>query len=62
MAGNGNTHTHSGVGIHIYAANASMTDRFFYNADGEMLIVPQKGRLLLRTEMGCSKPVRARLR
>jgi len=29
-----------------------MTDRFFYNADGEMLIVPQQGRLLLRTEMG----------
>jgi len=52
MAGNGNTHTHSGVGIHIYVANASMEDRFFYNADGEMLIVPQQGRLLLRTEMG----------
>ena len=52
MAGNGNTHTHTGVGIHIYVANASMTDRFFYNADGEMLIVPQLGRLLLRTEMG----------
>src|SRR5580693_667686 len=52
MAGNGDTHTHMGVGIHIYVANASMTDRFFYNADGEMLIVPQQGRLLLRTEMG----------
>jgi homogentisate 1,2-dioxygenase len=52
MAGNGNTHTHAGVAIHIYVANASMTDRFFYNADGEMLIVPQQGRLLLRTEMG----------
>jgi len=52
MAGNGNTHIHAGVAIHIYAANASMTDRFFYNADGEMLFVPQLGRLLLRTEMG----------
>jgi homogentisate 1,2-dioxygenase len=52
MAGNGNTHTHAGVAIHIYVANRSMTDRFFYNADGEMLIVPQKGRLLVRTEMG----------
>src|ERR1039458_192089 len=52
MAGNGNPHTHAGVAIHIYVANASMTDRFFYNADGEMLIVPQTGRLLLRTEMG----------
>ena len=62
MAGNGNAHTHAGVAMHIYVANRSMTDRFFYNADGEMLIVPQKGRLLLRTEMGFSKPVPARLR
>ena len=52
MAGNGNTHTHAGVAIHIYVANTSMTDRFFYNADGEMLIVPQTGGLRLRTEMG----------
>ena len=29
-----------------------MTDRFFYNADGELLIVPQQGRLLLHTELG----------
>src|SRR6195256_2177828 len=48
MAGNGDTRTHSGVAIHIYVANVSMTDRFFFNADGEMLIVPQQGRLLLR--------------
>ena len=34
---------HSGVAIHIYVANKSMTDRFFYNADGELLIVPQLG-------------------
>src|ERR1700682_505675 len=52
MAGNGNNNTHSGVGICIFVANISMTDRFFYNADGEMLMVPQQGRLLLRTEMG----------
>jgi homogentisate 1,2-dioxygenase len=52
MATNGNTHTHAGVAIHIYVANTSMMHRFFYNAHGEMLIVPQMGRLLLRTEMG----------
>jgi homogentisate 1,2-dioxygenase len=52
MAGNGDALTHTGVAIHIYAANRSMTERFFFNADGEMLIVPQSGRLLLRTEMG----------
>jgi len=52
MAGNGDASTHSGVAIHLYAANRSMEDRFFYNADGEMLIVPQSGRHLFRTEFG----------
>ncbi len=52
IATNGNAHAHTGVGIHIYVANTSMSDRFFYNADGEMLIVPQLGRLRLCTEMG----------
>ena len=41
-----------GVGIHLYAANASMTDRLFFSADGELLLVPQQGRLLIATEMG----------
>ena len=42
----------SACGIHIYAATASMVDRYFYDADGELLIVPQQGRLRLATEMG----------
>jgi homogentisate 1,2-dioxygenase len=52
MAGNGAPDAGSGCGIHLYAANCSMTDRFFYNADGELLIVPQQGRLRVATEMG----------
>ncbi|MEO8506826.1 MAG: homogentisate 1,2-dioxygenase [Betaproteobacteria bacterium] len=52
MAGNGDPAAMSGCAIHLYAANRSMTDRFFCNADGEMLIVPQQGRLRLATEMG----------
>ncbi len=52
MAGNGDAHMHSGVAIHIYAANCSMIERFFFDADGELLIVPQLGRIRLRTEMG----------
>ncbi|MBL0040702.1 MAG: homogentisate 1,2-dioxygenase, partial [Xanthomonadales bacterium] len=51
MAGNGSPAAMAGVGMHVYAANASMTDRFFVNADGEMLIVPQQGRLRFVTEM-----------
>ena len=52
MAGNGDLATQSGVAIHMYVANTSMVDEFFYNADGEMLIVPQQGSLHILTEMG----------
>ncbi len=52
MAGNGDPHAQSGCGIHIYAANRSMTTRAFYNADAEMLIAPQQGRLRFVTELG----------
>ncbi|MDB5491087.1 MAG: homogentisate 1,2-dioxygenase [Micavibrio sp.] len=52
IAGNGDIDSWTGLAIHIYAANASMKDRYFYNADGELLIVPQAGALLLRTELG----------
>ncbi len=52
MAGNGDPAAMSGCAIHLYAANRSMTDRFFYDADGELLIVPQQGRLRIATEFG----------
>jgi homogentisate 1,2-dioxygenase len=48
----GDAAMHSGAGIHIYAANVSMGNRFFFNSDGEMLLVPELGRLALHTEMG----------
>lgn len=52
VAGNGAAHAQSGVGIHLYAANATMHGRYFYSADGEWLLVPQQGRLRLHTECG----------
>jgi homogentisate 1,2-dioxygenase len=52
MAGNGDPHAQSGAAVHIYTANRSMTTRAFYNADGEMLIVPQQGRQRFVTEFG----------
>ena len=52
MAISGDPIATSGCAIHMYAANRSMKDRFFYDADGELLIVPQLGRLLLHTELG----------
>jgi len=50
-AGNGDVATQSGVGIHLYAATASM-QRVLVNADGELLIVPQSGDISIMTEMG----------
>ena len=50
--GNGDVATGSGIGIHLYAANRSMEDRAFQNADGELLIVPQQGALTIVTELG----------
>ena len=52
MAGNGSPAAQAGCGIHVYAANTSMDGRFFYDADGELLIVPQQGRLFIATEFG----------
>lgn len=51
-AGNGGPDAQTGCGIHLFACNRSMTRRHFYDADGELLLVPQAGRLLLVTEMG----------
>jgi len=52
MAGNGDPHAQSGCAIYLYAANRSMEARAFYDADGELLLVPQQGRLSLVTELG----------
>ncbi len=41
-----------GVAVHIYAASRDMDARAFMNADGEMLFIPQQGRLALLTELG----------
>ena len=50
--GNGCSESGAGVGIHLYVANRSMVDRVFYNADGEMLFVPQEGAHRFVTELG----------
>ncbi len=52
VAGNGDLFSQFGIAIHIYRANTAMTDRYFYNADGEMLIVPEMGRIGILTELG----------
>jgi homogentisate 1,2-dioxygenase len=41
-----------GVAVHLYRASKSMQNRVFFNADGELLIVPQQGTLQIVTELG----------
>ena len=52
VAGNGAASAGVGIGIHLYAANRDMQGRFFYDADGELLIVPQQRRMHIETELG----------
>ncbi|MGA7617310.1 MAG: homogentisate 1,2-dioxygenase [Thermoanaerobaculia bacterium] len=52
ICGNGDPAMTSGSAVHVYAANRSMQDRCFYDADGELLIVPQLGAVRLFTELG----------
>ena len=52
MAANGDAEARAGAAIHVYACNSTMNGRVFANSDGELLLVPQQGRLRLRTEFG----------
>lgn len=52
LGGNGDATQRTGMAVHLYHANSAMTDRVFSDADGELLIVPERGGLLLRTELG----------
>ncbi len=52
LAANGDPVMQAGIAIHVYRANRSMTDRVFFDADGELLVVPQSGRLRVVTELG----------
>ncbi|MFF9717342.1 homogentisate 1,2-dioxygenase [Streptomyces sp. NPDC014603] len=51
LGGNGDVTQRAGMAVHLYHATASM-DRVFSDSDGELLIVPELGGLLLRTEFG----------
>jgi homogentisate 1,2-dioxygenase len=51
VAATGDAATQNGCAAHIYVANQSMR-RVFFNADGEMLFVPQQGEVRLFTELG----------
>lgn len=48
----GDVNTQSGMAASIYLVTKSMSDDYFYNADDELLIVPQENSLCFFTEFG----------
>ena len=52
VCANGDVEAQTGIGALVYTANRSMDRRALVNADGEMLLVPQQGRLVITTEQG----------
>ena len=52
LAGSGDPAAQSGLAVHIYRANRSMSERYFSCADGELMFVPEHGGLILFSELG----------
>jgi homogentisate 1,2-dioxygenase len=48
----GDASSMGGMAAHIFTLTRPMIDSYFYNADGEMMFVPEEGRIRLATEFG----------
>jgi homogentisate 1,2-dioxygenase len=48
----GDVNTQTGMSASLFFVNTSMVDEYFYNSDGELLVVPQEGALRFFTELG----------
>jgi homogentisate 1,2-dioxygenase len=48
----GDALSQSGMAAHVYVFNTDMVDDYFFNADGEMMIVPEMGSIRVFTELG----------
>lgn len=49
MVGNA---VNEGSAVHVYSFDKPMVNKYFYNADGELVILPVEGTLLVKTEFG----------
>ncbi len=52
IAGAGDPADERGLAVHGYVATSAMTDRAFYDADGDLMLLPDTGGIVLRTELG----------
>lgn len=48
----GDVNIQVGMASHVYLVTQSMQDEYFFSADGELLVVPQEGKLRFCTELG----------
>ncbi len=52
MVVNGDVALTKGCANHLYHFNSPMKDQYFYNADAEMLFIPERGGIEIKTEFG----------
>ncbi len=52
FAGAGDPSLGAGVAVHLYAANSDMGRTALCNLDGDLLVIPEHGRLHIQTELG----------
>lgn len=52
VCGTGPGHEQRGIQVHLYSFNQGMKNRYFMNADGDFLFVPQSGKIQIKTELG----------
>ena len=48
----GDANAQSGMAAHIYLVTRPMRNQYMFNADGELMVVPQENGLRIRTEFG----------
>ncbi|WP_413586099.1 homogentisate 1,2-dioxygenase [Bdellovibrio sp. HCB274] len=52
ICGSGGVEEHRGIHVHLYSFGKGMGKRYFMNADGDFMFVPQNGSIQLKTEVG----------
>jgi homogentisate 1,2-dioxygenase len=52
VAGAGSPTIRRGCAVHLYSCNRDMDRRAFYDADGDLLLLPELGAITLMTELG----------
>lgn len=52
LAGAGDPRSEAGLALHTYAATADMVDTAIYDADGDLMFLPDSGDIEITTELG----------